>query len=83
MWITTNWIILKEMGMPDHHNCPLRNLYAWQEATVRIEQGTMDWGHNWERGLQKMSWLFSITDSIDMSLSKLWEIVKDRDACVL
>ena len=32
------------------------------------------------RGLQKMSWLFSITDSMDMSLSKLWEIVKDRDS---
>ena len=35
MWITTNWKILQEMGIPDHLTCLLRNLYASQEATVR------------------------------------------------
>ena len=35
--------ILKEMGIPDHLTCRLRNLYAGQEATVRIGHGTTDW----------------------------------------
>ena len=35
--------ILKEMGMPDHLTCLLRNLYALQEATVRTGHGTKDW----------------------------------------
>ena len=43
MWITTNWKIRKEMGIPDHLTCFLRNLYAGQEATVRIGHGTTDW----------------------------------------
>ena len=43
LWITINWKILKEMGLPDHLICPLRNLYAGQEATVRIGHGTTDW----------------------------------------
>ena len=34
VWITTNWKILKEMGIPDYFTCLLRNLYAGQEATV-------------------------------------------------
>ena len=36
------WKILKEMGIPDHLTCPLRNLYAGQEATVRTGHGTKD-----------------------------------------
>ena len=42
LWITTNWKILQEMGIPDHLTCLLRNLYAAQEATVRTGRGT-DW----------------------------------------
>ena len=37
------WKILKEMGIPDHLTCLLRNVYAGQEATVRTGHGTTDW----------------------------------------
>ena len=37
------WKILKEMGIPDHMTCFLRNLYAGQEATVKTGDGTTDW----------------------------------------
>ena len=37
------WKILKEMGIPEHLTCLLRNLYAGQEATVRTGHGTTDW----------------------------------------
>ena len=43
VWITINWKILKEMGIPDHLTCLLRNLYAGQETTVRTGQGTTHW----------------------------------------
>ena len=43
VWITTNWKILKEMGIPDCLMCLLRNLYAGQEATVRTGNGKTDW----------------------------------------
>ena len=39
------WKILKEMEIPDHIICLLRNLYTGQEATVRTRHGTMDWSH--------------------------------------
>ena len=42
MWVTINWKILKEMGIPDHMTCLLRNLYAGQEATVRTGHGPTD-----------------------------------------
>ena len=38
-----DWKVFKEMGTPDHLTCPLRNLYASQEATVRTRRGTTDW----------------------------------------
>ena len=37
------WKILKELGIPDHLTCLLKNLYVGQEATVRIGHGTTDW----------------------------------------
>ena len=37
------WKILKELGIPDHLTCLLRNRYAGQEATVRTGHGTTDW----------------------------------------
>ena len=37
------WKILKEMGIPDHLNCLLRNLYVGQETTVRTGHETADW----------------------------------------
>ena len=37
------WKILKEMGIPDHLTCLVRNLYAGQEATVRTGHGRTDW----------------------------------------
>ena len=43
VWITINWEILKEMGIPDHLICLLRNLYSFQEAAVRTGYGTTDW----------------------------------------
>ena len=42
VWIIINWKILKEMGIPDHLTCLLRNLYADQKATVRTGHGTTD-----------------------------------------
>ena len=43
VWITINWKIFCEMGIPDHLTCLLTNLYAGQEATGRTGHGTTDW----------------------------------------
>ena len=43
VWITTNWKILKEIGIPNHLACLLRNLYAGKETTLRTGHGTSDW----------------------------------------
>ena len=42
VWITTSWKSLQEIGIPAHLTCLLRNLYAGQEAAVRIGHGTTD-----------------------------------------
>ena len=46
------WKILKEMGIPDHLTCLLRNIYAGQEATLRTGHGTADWFHVGKGGRQ-------------------------------
>ena len=43
VWVTTNWKILKEIGIPDHLTCLLRNLYAGQGEIVWTTHGIMDW----------------------------------------
>ena len=48
------WKILKEMGIPDHLICLLRNLYASQEATVRAGNGNNTLGPNWERSASRL-----------------------------
>ena len=52
------WKTLKEMGIPEHLTCLLRNLYAGQEATVRTGHGTTDW-FQIEKG--SMSRLYIVT----------------------
>ena len=57
------WRILKELGIPDHLTCLLRNLYADQEATVRMGHGTMDWfqiGKEVHQGCILSSCLFNL-----------------------
>ena len=46
------WKILREMGIPDHLKCLLRNLYAGQEAPVRTGHGTIDWFQRGKRVCQ-------------------------------
>ena len=57
------WKALKEMGIPDHLTCLLRNLYADQEATVRTLYGRTDWLQDWERSTPGLSpGLFNLCD---------------------
>ena len=63
VWITTNWKILQEMGIPDHLTHLLRNLYPGQEATVRTRHGTTDWfqiGKGVHQGYILSPWLFNL-----------------------
>ena len=70
VWIKTNWKILKEMRMPDHFTCLLRNLFMNQETTVRALHGTMDW-FKVEKGIREGFVLFS---SVQF-LSHVWLFV--------
>ena len=49
------WTILKEMGIPDHLTCLLRNIYAGQEATVRTGHETTDWFQIGKRSMWRLS----------------------------
>ena len=53
MWITINWKILKEMGIPDHLTCLLKNLYAGQEASVELDM-EQQLVPNWERSMSRL-----------------------------
>ena len=60
------WRILKQMGIPDHLTCLLRNLYSGQEATVRTGHGTTDWfqiGKGVHQGCILSPWLFNYMQS--------------------
>ena len=55
-------LILKEMRIPDHLTCFMRNLYAGQEATIRTGHGTTDWfqiGKGGRQGCILLPWLFN------------------------
>ena len=57
------WKILKEIGIPDHLTCLLRNLYTGQKATVRTGHGTTDWfqiGKGVHQGCILSPWLFNL-----------------------
>ena len=58
VWITINWTIQKEMGIPDYLTYLWRNLYAGQEAAVRTGHGTTDW---FQIGKRSTSRLYIVT----------------------
>ena len=77
-WVDHNklWKILKEMGIPDHLTCLLRNLYAGQEATVRTGHETTDWfqiGEEVRQGCIWSSCLFNLYSEYIMWNARLDE----------
>ena len=63
VWFTINWKILKQMRIPDHLTCLLRNMYAGQEATVRTSHGTTAWfqiGKGVHQGCTLLPCLFNL-----------------------
>ena len=76
VWITRNWKILKEVGMPDHLTCLWRNPYAGQEATVRTGRGTTDWfqiGKGVRQGCILLPCLFNLYEDYIMRNAGLKE----------
>ena len=77
VWITINWKILQEMGIPDHLTCLLRNLYADQEAIVRTGHGTTDGfqiGKGVHQGCILSPCLFNIYAEYVMRNAGLYEV---------
>ena len=70
------WEILKEMGIPGHLTCLIRNLYAGQEATVRTRHGTTDWfqiGKEVRQGCILSPWSFNLYEGYIMQNARLDE----------
>ena len=69
VWITIDWKILKEMGLPNHLTCLLRNLYVGQEATAGTGYGTTEWfqiGKGVCQGCILSPWLFNLYEEYIM-----------------
>ena len=76
VWITTNWKILKEMGVPGQLICLLSNLYADREATVKTRHETMDWfkiGKEIRQGCILLLCLFNLHVEYNMRNARLDE----------
>ena len=76
VWITQSVENFKEMRIPDHFTCLLRNMYASQEATVRIGHGTADWfqiGKEIRQGCRSSPCLFNLYAEYIMRNSGLEE----------
>ena len=73
------WKILKEMGIPDHLTCLLRNLYAGQEATVRTGRGTTDW-FQIEKGVHQGCILSSCFSSFQFSRSVVSDSLRPHES---
>ena len=71
------WKILKEMGLPDHLTCLLRNLYASQEATVRTGHGTIDWFHI-GNGVHQRTNNFTVCMEIQKTLNSQSNLEKEE-----